>query len=706
MAVELEEPAPETVPDEYTLEKALGQQNITHYFDDQELTELAMVCMREFEIDDSNFASRRDRIEDLYKLALQAIEIRNYPFDGAASVKYPVLTNAAIGFASLAYPSVVENDRVVKGKVVGNDEGEEEMVGADGEPLVDQETGKVMRKNAGEKQRSADRVSKYMSHEILEEMDGWEEDMDKILHIIPIVGCAFKKTYRDASENKNVSKLVLPQYLIININASGVESAHRASEITEYYPHEIEENIRQGIFREFDYGASTETQKDTYQDSDEEENAVGAQDEDRPHIFIEQHCRRDLDGDGYPEPYIVFIHKDSNQVARILPRFQKEDIIREGGKLIRIKPECYYEKFGFIPDPEGSPYDIGFGHLVQHLNIAANTSINQMLDQGHVYTMGGGFIGAGLRVKSGNLRFRPNEWKRVNTGGMSVRESIVPLPTKEPSAVLLALLELLLKGAEQMTSMSKLMAGDLPANMPVGTALAGLEQALQPFKAVFRRVHRSLKKEFKRLYRLNQMYLTQEEYQRILDDQEADIERDFNSDVADVLPISDPEVITNLQSLMRAQALLEMKDDPLLDGVELRKRALKTMSIEGYDDLVKIPPESVDEVMEAQKAALQAQVAHLQSQIQSGAQDQKRKDVELGIKIEETFVKMKKMQADAIRSLAQAEGEEQGQQLDIYRAHLDHLTQLKQELSNGAIPVSNASGVGNMEVPPDNSQIL
>jgi chaperonin GroES len=665
----------------YDITQAIGQQNLTDFFEDSKLDEIGMKCVREFEIDESNFKTRKEKIEELYKLALQVAEVKNYPFEGASNIKYPLLTKAAIGFAALAYPAIVKDDRVVKCQVVGNDDGEAVVMDATGSPMVDPETGKEERKNAGVKAKIGERVSKFQSHQILNNMDGWEDDMDKICHIIPIIGCAFKKTYNDPVEGQNVSRLVLPQYLIMNIDARTVESANRVSELIQLYPNEIEENIRAGVFREFEYLVSNETMSDSYKDS---EGNPHSKDDDKPHVFIEQHRRLDLDEDGYAEPYIVWVHKEANKVVRILARFDENDVLVNNGEVVRIKPQSYYIKFGFIPDPEGSPYDIGFGHLLQHINEAANTSINQMIDQGHRYTMGGGFIGDGLRMKSGNLRFKPGEYKRVKSGGLPIRENVVPLPMPEPSVVLMTLMQFLITAAEEFSSLSKFMAGDMPANMPATTALASIEQGMQPFKAIFKRIHRALKKEFKRLFYLNQQYLSQEEYMSVLDDEAANVQRDFQSNAVDVVPVSDPDIVNNTQALIRAQALAEFKDDPLIDGVEVRKRIFKAMNITDAEALVKIPPQTPDELVEAQKAVLQAQIADLNSQMEERAKESKRKDVEAKIKIEEAIAGIKKTMADATLSIAKAEGEEQGQQLSVYQLHLDHLNQLKETLNGSS----------------------
>ena len=660
----------------YAVGDSIGRTNICEFFSDQNLKEIGYQCLHDFERDERDFAPRKAKIEEIYKLALQVAENKDYPFPGASSIKYPLLTKAALGFASLAYPAIVKDGQIVKGKVIGDDSGGDVIMGPDGKPLVDAETGKESRKNAGAKLKRSDRVGRFMSYQLLEEMDGWEDEMDKLLHIIPVIGCAFKKIYNDPSERRSVSALVLPQYLIADANAKTTASASRLSEYIDLYPNEIEENIRYGTFRAFDYRASfSETQKEQYT------NESTNDDPDKPHLFIEIHRGLDLDEDGYAEPYIVWLHKATATVVRILPRFDRQGIRTNGEEIISIKPECYYEKFPFIPDPEGSLYDIGFGHYLQHLNEGVNTSINQLIDAGHRSIMGGGFVGKGLRVKSGEIRFKPGEYKRADSGGMSLRESIVPLIMPEPSPVLMALMQFLIQASEDMSNMTKALGGEFPANMPATTALAQIEQGLQPFKAVFKRVHRALKREFKRLFYLNQKYLKQEDYARVLDDPEADVEGDFLSETVDVIPISDPDMVSDIQEMIRAQALNEMKDDPLVDGIEVRRRVLKAMKIKDADDLVKIPPQVTDELVEAQKAALAAQIKQSEAQIEKMNRESERDDIELALKIEEAQPKRMQIMAAAIKLLAEAEAIEDGPQVDALKAQLDDMTSLNKKLA-------------------------
>jgi chaperonin GroES len=89
-------------------------------------------------------------------------------------------------FAARAYPSLIPSDgRVVKSQVIGKDPD-------------------------GSKTEIAEAVSLYMSYQLMEEMDGWEEEMDRLLIMLPIVGTIFKKTYWDS-----VKKLTAPRLFFL-----------------------------------------------------------------------------------------------------------------------------------------------------------------------------------------------------------------------------------------------------------------------------------------------------------------------------------------------------------------------------------------------------------------------------------------------------------------------------------------------------------
>lgn len=688
-----------TVYDALSEDNAIPLDNITDKIENEELEEISSKVIGGYEIDNTAFIRRKEKIEKYYKQAGQVIESKNYPFENASNIKYPLLTQAAISFAAIAYPSLIRGGEVAKYRVIGNDEGKDPIINpTTGEPLLNVETGKPIRPEAGAKARRGKRIAEHMNYQLLEENPDWEDDLDRILTIIPIVGCAFRKTYQDPVRDECVSKLVLPQFLVVDQNAVSFENAQRVSEEIILYPNEIQSNIRLGIFKDFDYGVSNSVRDGEISSNDDGQKTT-EYDEDCPHAFIEQHCWLDLDEDGYSEPYIVWIHRDSSSVVRIMARYNIDSITENGGEIKRIIPDVYYTKYGFMPDPEGGFYDIGFGDLLYGLNSAVDTSINQLIDSGHRYVMGGGFIGRDLRMKGGSMKFKPGEFKSVNNAGTTIRDSVLPLPMPEPSVVLFQLMQFLIQAGEQIASLTKVMVGEIPANTQATTAMAALEQGMQPFKRIFKRVHRALKSELKKVYRLNSIYLDADKYNNILDE-DVSID-DYNTKDFDIVPYSDSEMINNIQRFARAQFLNEYKDDPLIDQVEIRKEIFTIVGIENTDDLIKEPqPQGADPLVEAQVKLADAQIMRNNSDIALNEQ-------ETMAKIGNIKADTAKKASDSLLSLAKAESEEEGTQFDLHKQELDQLNEeFNGNDNNENNAVNNDGGrIRGMEEEPNNGEI-
>lgn len=581
----------DTIPsdDAYIPEHAIGKDNIADMFSDAVLADIGSKVTSEYKTDVTNFLPRKMKMERIYNLLLQVPEIKNYPFDGAANVKYPLLTKACIQFAALAYPAIVKNDEVVKYSIVGKDDGTPLMDPLSGKPMVNPDTNKPIMHNAGAKARRGERVCELMNYQILEESDNWCSDTDRLLMVIPAVGQCFRKWYYDSTEKKECSRLVLPQHLVVNIDAPTLEGASRISEEFELYPYEIEENINLGLFIKFDYGTSNES----LGNNTLEFEVSGARDADKPHIFIEQLRRLDLDNDGYAEPYTVIVHKKTSKVCRIIPRFEKDDIeykITDKGRyeVARIKGWLNIVKYGFLPNPEGSFYDLGYGDLLYPINDAMNTSINQLFDAGHMSVLGGGFLGKGLRLKSGNLRFRPMEWKIVDTVGGKIKDNVVQIPTPQPSPVVMQLVDYLGKAGEDIAALNKMISGELPTNMPATTTMAAVEQSMVPFKAVFKRVYAALKREFKILYDLNSKNLDDKQYSDVLGEPAS--LADFNTKDCQIVPVSDLDMMTNVQRMAKANVIAGFKDDPFFNPTAVRKEILIATGYNDVDQFLVVPP--------------------------------------------------------------------------------------------------------------------
>jgi len=641
----------------FKLEEAIDSINIAEDLDKEELLKIGNAVAEGF---DNDLASRKPwekDLEDWTKLALQISDVKTFPWQGAANIKYPLLATAAMQFAARAYPTLVPSDgKVVKCKVVGSDP-------------------------TGEKAARAKRISTHMSYQVLEEMPDWEEDMDKLLIALPIAGTCFKKTYWDAGKQRNCSKLVLPKYLVVNYNTRSLEEAERITEVVTLTRRNIKERQNQGIYLDVELpdpdgsdvisntGVNKAFQRETTEDST------------TPYTVLEQHTYLDLDEDGYSEPYIVTIEEQSKKVLRIVARYTAEDVIisAENSKVISINPTQYYTKYGFIPNPDGGFYDIGFGRLLGPINNSANTIINQLVDAGSLSNLQAGFIGKGLRIKMGQANFQPGEWKAVNAVGDDLKKQIFPLPVREPSQVLFNLLDLLLKSGKELASVAEIFVGKMPGqNTPATTTMATIEQGMKVFTAVYKRVYRSLAKEFRKLYKLNKTYMNPEEYIDVLD--EPVPQSDYLGNENDVIPGADPTAVSSQEKQAKVQALMQLLQLGTIDPMAVTKLYLEAHEIANAETYMKQPQQpqpdpkmqemQMKAQLEQQKAQMGMQVAGAKLQMEGAAQEQK-----LVMEARAMQDKLKMQQMEAVLKA-------QHSQADLRAKSMQNAQQLQQQADN------------------------
>ncbi|MCI0528349.1 MAG: hypothetical protein L0Y56_12990, partial [Nitrospira sp.] len=399
-------------------------------------------------------------------------------------------------------------------------------------------------------------------------MEDWEEEMDKLLMILPIVGVCFKKTYWDKGKERNCSKLILPKALVVNYWAKSLEDTERKTEIIEMSDRVLMERMREGVYKEYkesdllkaDLATLVETSTSHNKDKDNTKQTTEppTADESTPHVILEQHRFWDLDGDGYPEPYIVTVHLASQKVLRIVARFREQDVYtNDKAEISCIRPVEYYTKYGFIPNPDGGFYDVGSGLLLGPLNKSINTSINQLTDAGTLSNLQSGFLSKSLRMAPGELKFKPGEWKWVNATGETLKNGVFPMPVREPNQTILKLLELLITSGKELASIAEIFVGKMPGqNTPATTTMASVEQGMKLFTAIYKRIYRALTSEYWKLYTLNHIYLNPETAVQVLDEPVGP--EDFDMESMDIRPAADPTAFSSTQKLLKAQALAEL----------------------------------------------------------------------------------------------------------------------------------------------------
>jgi chaperonin GroES len=587
------------------LKSQIDEVNLAEHYSPTVLDTLGQLVVFEYNIDETSRADWKDKAEKAMKFATQEAEEKTYPWPKASNIVFPLITQAAIQFNARTYLAIIKNRNVVKGVVWGTDKGTPatEDGKPEGKPKLHPDGTPIWLSAPGEKRKRADRVGEHMSWQLLDEMKEWEPQTDSMLLQIPIMGGAVRKTFRDPIENKNRSLLVSLKNLVWNYHAASFEDAPRHTEILTLYPHQIEEMERSEVFLPLMYGPGG--------DGETANEQADAGDEDAPHVFLEQHRRYDLDDDGYPEPYIVTVHKRSSKVVRIVARYDDDGIQAGKGadidedsetdsltddegpdreEILKITPVDHYTLIPFLPNPDGGSYPVGFGHLLRPLNEAINTTLNQMFDAGHLQNAGGGFVSDQLSIHSGPVNFQVGKYVRVGSKGQAIRDAVFPIPFPGPSQVLFSLLGALTKTAEQVAGTQEILAGGAEkANAPPTTILALIEQGLQVYTAIHKRIYRALKSEFAKLYRLNRLYIKESQRYQIGDEWREVTPEDYRLG-GGVEPIADPTMTTDMQKLGRAQIGMQFKGDPLVDQKNIYTRMFEAANFDRIEEMFTPPP--------------------------------------------------------------------------------------------------------------------
>lgn len=627
------------------LQKAAASDNIAEYLDQDELDKIGSDVEEGYKADLLSRTEWEQRQDGYMELALQVAEIKNTPWEGAANVKYPLLTTATMAFGARAYPGLVPGPNVVKGRVTGFDQD-------------------------GEKAKSAQRVGKHMSYQLIEDMDGWEEDMDRLTICIPIVGCMFKKTYFNPSRGKNVSELVFPKNLVVNYWAKNLETAPRVSHEVHLSDNEIYERKASGLFVDQDYEKITIREEDHKVTDEAHGLTPPPEDDSAPNLFIEQHTWIDLDNDGYKEPYIVTAC--GGKVARIMAGYDLESVVVNDKKVVKIDRINYFTKFPFVPSPDGGFYDVGFGLLLGPINDTINTLINQLLDAGTMATRAGGFLGRGAKIKGGKHAFKPFEWQQLQSTGDDVRKNVVPLPVREPSQVLFSLLGMMIEAGKELSSTVPMMMGQNPGqNQAAFTTDAVLEQGSKVYSAIFKRMHRALHNEIKKLRRLNKENLPKEVYFQVLDAKEGEdgqekiFKTDYGDDVTNVQPYSDPNIISTEQRVSKARTVNEMMGQGLIPNqIEGTRVVLEALDLPNVEKLLEQPEPQPNPEFELEKMKVESESKYKLGKLEG----------ELEVMQSQVIV----LQTQAMLNLATAEAKADGVQIDIYKAQVQEFKERRE----------------------------
>ena len=545
--------------------------NIAEELDEDELSLLAEDII---ELIDADFDSRKDWADTFVK-GLDVLgfkyEERTEPWEGACGVYSTVLAEAAIRFQAETMSETFPAAGPVRTKILGEE--------------------------TKEKDEAAARVKADMNYELTEHMVEYRAEHERMLYSLGLAGSAFKKVYFDPNLGRQVSVYIPAEDVIIPYGASHIETAERVTHVMRKTKNELKKLQVNEFYREIDLGEPQAFHTDI-EKRKAEEGGYSITDDDRYTVY-EVHADLVIEGiddsdDEIAKPYVVTIERGSNEVLAIRRNWNPEDELKL--KRQHFVHYVYVPGFGF--------YGLGLIHIIGGYARAGTSLIRQLVDAGTLSNLPGGLKSRGLRIKGDDTPINPGEWKDVDVPSGSIRDNIMPLPYKEPSQTLLALLNQITTEGRRLGAISDMNISDMSANAPVGTTLALLERTLKPMAAVQARVHYAMKQEFKLLKTLLAEYAPAEySYQPLRGEVGA---RQADYAMVEVIPVSDPNSSTMAQRVVQYQAVLQMSSQApqIYDLPQLHRQMIEVLGVKNADKLVPIkddlkPADPVSENMNA-----------------------------------------------------------------------------------------------------------
>lgn len=615
--------------------------------DPKEIEKIGNRVLTGFKTDFNSMTEWLADVKKVEELSTLASKKKGQPLPNSANVKYPLITKAVYEFSSRTYPEIIKDGKVVKGRVIGLD-------------------------LTQEKQEKCERVADYMNYQLLFEHEEWELEFDRLLTLLGNVGFICKKSYYDPIRKQIKSEICDYKDLIINCDVKSLDEARRVSHVIHLRLNDLIEHANAGIF---------------LQETVDELVEQHCEDELDPKIdIIEQHTFVDLDGDDYSEPYIITIVKESGKVLRIAPRFTSDMIESVNGKLKYIDALQMFTDYHFLVSPKGKFQSVGFGILMLHLNETINSVLNMLLDSGQLSNMQGGYKDSRLKnMGSGDSLHREGEWRSMKVmAGATLRDGMIPHQYKEPSQVLLKLLGLLIEAGKDLSSSSEVMTGGTQAdNAKTGAVQALQAQGLKVFTSIQKRIYRSLTSEFKKIFRLDSLFLDPQKYFHLIGQQKVVKKEDFDVKAVDIIPTADPNLSSDVQRGERNQILIAAQQLPGVDKIKITQQILTNSNLG-------IPAEELM-MNEQQMNQPNPEMIKIQAEIQSMADDKKLKAEELDIRKKEVQIEYYKVQcqcielrAKAMLEMAQAQAQQDNGKFKEYELQLDILSKHMEAMQHAA----------------------
>ena len=537
--------------------------NLSEYISDDDLARFSSDLVNAFEADKD---SRKDW-EDTYVKGLDMMgfkyEDRTQPFEGASGVVHPLLAESVTQFQAQAYKELLPPSGPVRCQIIGAIT-----------PEVEQQ---------------ADRVKEYMNYYILNVMEEFDPEMDQLLFYLPLSGSAFKKVYYDELLKRCVSKFVTSEDCVINYMATDLEQAERVTHMIKMSSNEVKKLQVSGFYRDVAITSGQVDIKNRAEEKIDELQGVKSTNlgEDDESLILEMHVNADVPGfedtSGIKLPYIVTIDQHSSKILSVRRNWSEGDL--------NFKKKSYFVHFKFLPGL--GFYGFGLIHMLGGLSRTATSVLRQLIDAGTLANLPAGFKARGMRIRDQDEPLQPGEFRDVDVTGTSIKESLLPLPYKEPSQTLFALLGFAVDAGKSFAAIADMKMGEGNEQNPVGTTLALLERGTKVMSAIQKRLHYSQRKEFKLLAACLQMYTPAEYPFQVVGGDRMIKQSDFDERI-DIIPVSDPNIFSMSQRVMLAQQQLQLaQSNPQMHNLrEAYRRMYQAMGVDNIDAILKADEEN------------------------------------------------------------------------------------------------------------------
>ena len=553
--------------------------NIAEEMDEGELSHLSSELYGNFQNDKES----REDWEQTYIKGLDLLgfkmEDRSQPFQGASGVSHPLLAESVTQFQAQAYKELLPSGGPVRTQTMGE--------------------------QTDETTAQSERVKDFMNYQITHVMEEFDPDLDQMLFYLPLSGSSFKKVYYDQNLKRAVSKFIPSDELVVPYLATDLDSCERITHVIKMMDNDLRKHQISGFYKDVELEPYQLNEKDIKEAERKLEGTQKTTGSMEQHELLEFHVLLDLPGfededdkgkeTGIKIPYIVTMHEESGQILGIRRNYREEDVDK--------KKIPYFVHYKFLPGL--GFYGFGLIHMLGGLSKTATSALRQLLDAGTLSNLPAGFKAKGLRLKDEDEPLQPGEWRDVDAGGQAIRDSLMPLPYKEPSTTLFNLLGFCVEAGRRFASIADMQIGEGNQNAPVGTTLAMLERGTKVMSAVHKRLHCAQKAEFKLLATIFRDYLPPEYPYNVVGGENTIKAEDFDERV-DILPVSDPNIFSMSQRITMAQTQLQMaQSSPEIHNLfEAYKRMYHALGVEKIEELLPTPAKEVPRDPAAENAAV------------------------------------------------------------------------------------------------------